>query len=184
MEIYTLQNKWTFYLHYKDLGSFYKDNLEKIIDIEDICTFWQAYNNIPLISHIFSDGYSLKRMKKNNAIPCGYSFFKDDISPFWEDDNNIDGFEFSYRIGKNFNNLQGHWLDILLELIGNNDSRLENLNGVRFVDTTKGNSVLYRIEFWANNNADKKIIENTIKELFNSKCKLTYRSHTDTKETI
>jgi hypothetical protein len=159
MEIYYLENTWTFYLHYKDLGSLYKDN-------------------------IFSDGYNTKKMKKNNSTPCAYSFFKDSISPFWEDVNNINGFEYSYRIGKNHYNIQEVWLNILLHLIGNIDNRLENINGVRFVDTTKGTSVLYRIEFWANDKADKKIIESVIKELFSNKSKLTFRSHTETKEII
>ena len=184
METYYLENKWTFYLHYKDLGQYYKDNVEKLIDIEDVCTFWQTYNYLPSVVDIFSDGNSIKKIKRNDSIPCSYSFFKDNISPFWEDDNNINGFEYSYRIGKNYNNIQENWLNILLHLIGNIDARLENLNGVRFVDTTKGSSVLYRVEFWANDKADKKTIENAIKELFNSKSKLTLRAHSETKETI
>jgi len=154
------------------------------MDINNICTFWQTYNNIPKLVDIFSDGYTIKKMKRNNSTPCSYSFFKEDISPFWEDINNTNGFEYTYRLGKNYRDIQDLWLNILLQLIGNNDVRLENINGVRFVDTTKGTSVLYRIEFWANEKADKKIIESVIKELFNIKTKLSFRSHNDTKEII
>lgn len=56
-----LKDTWSLYLHYKDLGKMYNDNIEKLIDISDIQTFWGTYNNIPKIYEIFSDGINIKK---------------------------------------------------------------------------------------------------------------------------
>ena len=47
MENIHFDQTWSLYLHYKDLGTCYNDNMEKLIDISDIITFWQTFNNIP-----------------------------------------------------------------------------------------------------------------------------------------
>ena len=57
-----LNCKWSLYLHYKDLGRFYKDNVEKLIDITDVETFWRTFNNIPKSYDIFSDGINIKKI--------------------------------------------------------------------------------------------------------------------------
>ncbi len=58
-----LKDTWSLYLHYKNLGKMYNDNIEKLIDISDIETFWGTYNNIPKIYEIFSDGINIKKIK-------------------------------------------------------------------------------------------------------------------------
>ena len=80
-----LKDTWSLYLHYKNLGKLYNDNIEKLIDIPDIKTFWETYNNIPTISELFSDGIRVKKIKRTGATPCAYSFFKRNIFPCWED---------------------------------------------------------------------------------------------------
>ena len=67
---YSLNDTWTLYLHYKDLGTNYNENLEKLMEIDNIQTFWQTYNNIPSILDLFSDGVNIKKIKRNNSTPC------------------------------------------------------------------------------------------------------------------
>tara|TARA_B110001452_G_scaffold78096_1_gene63677 strand:+ start:4281 stop:4829 length:549 start_codon:yes stop_codon:yes gene_type:complete len=180
-----LQHKWILYLHYKNLGKLYNDNIEKIIEISDIKTFWETYNNIPKITELFSDGINIKKIKRTGATPCAYSFFKSDIFPCWEDPMNIKGFEISIRNNYNFNVLQDQWLNSILQLISGNE-KLECINGVRIVDCTKGKSVLYRMEFWVSDEKFRAEVEDILKsELFYlDKYILMYRTHTNIKENV
>tara|TARA_B100000902_G_scaffold399431_1_gene470237 strand:- start:1775 stop:2323 length:549 start_codon:yes stop_codon:yes gene_type:complete len=180
-----LNNKWTLYLHYKDLGKFYNDNLEKLIDIYDIETFWRTFNNIPKIYEMFSDGISIKKLKRTNATPCAYSFFKDDIFPCWEDPKNKDGFEYSIKNAIDLKKLHNEWMECIIKLIGNKDSIMYHINGIRIVDCTKYTSVLYRMEIWVDNEKYRTEIEDFIKNEFNlGEYKLLYRAHKNIKETI
>lgn len=180
-----LSNKWSLYLHYKDLGKLYNDNIEKLMDINDIETFWRTYNNIPKIYELFSDGYSIKKIKRTGATPCAYSFFKDDIYPCWEHDMNKNGFELSIKNNYNFKKFQDEWLNSMLELISNNKMN-ENINGIRIVDCTKGKSVLYRMEYWVNDERYREDIEKILKSSVFSLNKyiLMYRSHSNIKEIV
>lgn len=180
-----LKDKWSLYLHYKDLGKMYNDNIEKLIDISDIQTFWGTYNNIPKIYEIFSDGINSKKIKRTNATPCAYSFFKKDVFPCWEDPMNNKGFEISIRNNYNFILFQEQWLNSILNLISGNEE-LECINGIRVVDCTKGKSVLYRMEFWVSDEKYKSKVEEILKsDLFSlNKYILMYRSHLNIKENI
>ena len=183
---YPLEDTWNLYLHYKDLGKFYNQNVEKLIEISDICTFWGTFNNIPKIYEIFSDGKSIKKMKRNNATPCAYSFFRKDIFPCWEDNKNKEGFEFSIKNGNDLKKFQNEWMNILIELISNKNDDYKIINGVRIVDCTKFDSVLYRMEFWADSENNKSLLEDILKsDNFGlRKYKFSYRSHKNMKETI
>ena len=180
-----LSSKWSLYLHYKDLGRFYNDNIEKLIDISDIETFWRTFNNIPKIYDIFSDGINTKKIKRVNATPCAYSFFRNDIFPCWEDPINTNGFEYSIKNGHDLKKLQNEWMNCILHLIGNKNPIMCHINGIRMVDCTKCLSVLYRMELWIDDEKYKPDIEKIIKNEFNlSDYKLLYRSHKNVKETI
>lgn len=180
-----LKDKWSLYLHYKDLGKMYNDNIEKLIEIPDIQTFWSTYNNIPKIYEIFSDGISVKKIKRTDATPCAYSFFRSNVFPCWEDPMNNRGFEISIRNNYNFILFQEQWLHSILNLISGNEE-LDCINGIRVVDCTKGKSVLYRMEFWVSDEKYKSKIEEMLKsDLFSlNKYILMYRSHLNIKENI
>lgn len=180
-----LSSKWSLYLHYKDLGRFYNDNIEKLMDISDVETFWRTFNNIPKIYDIFSDGINTKKIKRVNATPCAYSFFRNDIFPCWEDPMNTNGFEYSIKNSTDLKKLQNEWMDCILQLIGDEDPILSHINGIRMVDCTKYSSVLYRMELWIDNEKYKPHIEKLIKTgLKLNNYKLLYRSHKNIKETV
>lgn len=183
---YSLDDKWFLYLHYKDLGKMYNDNIEKLMEISDIMTFWQTFNNIPKIYEIFSDGQSIKKMKRNNSTPCAYSFFRSDVFPCWEDDKNKNGFEFSVKNGIHLYKFQDEWMNCILELISNKHEIYKFINGIRIVDCTKLDSVLYRMEFWVDSEDKREEIEQILKsEAFGlKKYKFLYRSHKNMKEIV
>jgi hypothetical protein len=184
LNTYPLNDKWTLYLHYKDLGTTYISNLEKLVDIIDVKTFWQTFNNVPKIYEIFSDGVNIKKMKRNNASPCAYSFFKNDISPRWEDKMNIDGFEFSVRNNFDFELLQKQWISSLVNIIGCNSKACQFINGIRIVDNSRDGSAMYRMEFWVDDTTNKKEIEDLLKseEFGLGMYKFMYRIHKTMKE--
>tara|TARA_B110000858_G_C17644789_1_gene399891 strand:- start:140 stop:697 length:558 start_codon:yes stop_codon:yes gene_type:complete len=183
---YPLDDKWNLYLHYKDLGKMYNDNAEILMEIDNVVIFWQTFNNIPKTYEIFSDGKSIKKMKRNNATPCAYSFFRHGVFPCWEDDKNKNGFEFSVKNSVNLYKLEEEWMNSLVEIISNKNEIYKCINGVRIVDCTKFNSVLYRMEFWIDSEENKDEIEKILKsDTFGLKrYKFLYRSHKNMKETV
>lgn len=183
---YSLNDTWTLYLHYKDLGTNYNENLEKLMEIDNIQTFWQTYNNIPSILDLFSDGVNIKKIKRNNSTPCAYSIFKNGISPCWEHPDNKSGFEFSIKTTYNFNKMQSDWLNSMICVIGNKGNAYECINGVRVVDCTKYNSVVYRLEFWVNDLSKKDEVENLLRsnDFEFKKVKFMFRTHDNVKETV
>ena len=126
-------------------------NLEKLMEISDVETFWRTFNNIPKSYDIFSDGINIKKIKRVNAIPCAYSFFRNDIFPYWEDPMNTNGFEYSIKNGNDLKKLDSEWMECILYLIGDEDPIMCHINGIRMVDCTKYSSVLYRMEIWIDN---------------------------------
>lgn len=179
---YPLDDSWTLYVHYKDLGELYNDNLEKLQDIESIEYFWRTMNNVPKTYELFSDGYNVKKIKRNNAIPCGYSFFRTHVKPCWEDPNNNSGFEFSIKSNKNFENFEELWINSLLNLISNKKEIYKFITGIRVVDVTKYISVMYRLEFWVSDEEKREEIQALLVNDFNVTTKLSYRSHKNMKE--
>ena len=180
---YTLNDKWILYLQYKDLGTNYNENLQKLIEINNIKTFWQTFNNIPKIYQIFSDGVNIKKMKMNMSTPCAYAFFKNDIKPFWEDPMNVNGFEFSVKNNFNLVLLQEQWMDSIVKIVSHDNDLLSHINGIRIVDCTKWNSVLYRMEFWVDDVKNKSKIESLLRSEFNLKAyTFLYREHSGLKE--
>ena len=175
-----LDDTWTLYLHYKDLGECYNDNLEKIMEINTIELFWRTINNIPKTYEIFSNGNGVKKMKRTNATPCAYSFFRKGINPCWEDPKNSNGFEFSIKSGKNFGKFQDDWIKSLVTIISSDKYKF--MTGLRVVDLTKLDSVLYRMEFWADSEENKELLQSILINDFCIKSKLTYRSHKNMKE--
>lgn len=182
MENIHFDQTWSLYLHYKDLGTCYNDNIEKLIDISDIITFWQTFNNIPRATDIFSDGINKKVMKRNNATPCAYSFFRKDIMPKWEDVKNVDGFEFSVKSSKNLYYFHDIWVNNIVELLTDKEE-YSCINGIRIVDCTKFNVVTYRIEFWISDENIKDTIEEILKTQFTLNFRLMFKSHKNVKET-
>ena len=184
METVPLHDTYLLYLHYKDLGLCYSENMEQLMEISDIVTFWQTFNNIPTAIEIFSDGYTTKKMKRNNATPCAYSFFRKNVQPCWEDLSNCTGFEYSVKSNKNLESFFNLFINSIVELLTEKNEYYKYINGIRIVDCTKNNSVMYRIEFWISDERIKPEIEIILRQNFSITYRLMYKSHKNVKETV
>ena len=177
-----LNYNWTLYYHIKNNKNYYNDNTIKLIDISNVSDFWGTYNNIPKPSKFFYDGMNYKKMKSTNETPSAYSLFKDNIFPAWEEDSNLNGFEFSIKY-YNYNSIDKIWLDYLLILISNDYEHIDKFNGIRIVDCSIHSKIMYRIELWFSDINDKNIIDKTLKTDFNNiTSKILFREHKVLKE--
>ncbi|KAI9757086.1 MAG: hypothetical protein M1815_002200 [Lichina confinis] len=63
----------------------YEANLAKLIDINNVQTFWETFNNFPLDSLVMRDSVHL---------------FKRTVKPVWEDQRNVRGGSWTFRVNK------------------------------------------------------------------------------------
>ena len=96
---------------------------------------------------------------------------------------NVNGFEFSVKNNFNLVLLQEQWMDSIVKIVSYDNDLLSHINGIRIVDCTKFNSVLYRMEFWIDDVKNKNKIETLLKNEFNLKSySFLYREHSGLKE--
>jgi len=178
-----LNDKWVVYFHSKNTTKLYNDNTLKLIEIDNIATFWGTFNNIPKPTQMFYDGVNAKILKSTGETPGAISFFRKNVFPAWEDKYNIDGFEWSI---KRFNdkNIDNMWINLLVSIIGGEFEHSEILNGVRIVDCSYEYKIIYRIEFWFSDMKYKNNFETIIKKILNvpNNTKLLFREHNVLKE--
>ena len=178
-------NSWILYFHAKDKTKNYSDNTTFIINIKTIKDFWGTFNNFPKPTEMFSDGINIKRVKHTGETPNALSFFKENSYPSWEHESNINGFEWSIRKFKDLRDINSLWEKLLVCIVSENFEYSEIINGVRIVDCTIENKLMYRFEIWFNNKNYKDYYESKIKELLSlpQHTKMLYRDHSAVKET-
>ena len=180
-----LNDIWCVYFHAKDSNKKYADNTTKLIEVDNIKDFWGTFNYIPKPTDMFTEpGVPQKVLKSTHQIPNAISLFRKHSYPTWEDDSNIKGFEWSIRRYKDFNEVNDLWWNLIATSVGECYKHSEILNGVRVVDCTIENKIMYRIEIWFSNKKFKEYFETKIKELLKlpSYTKLLYREHSTLKE--
>ena len=182
---FPLNNTWCVYFHAKNQDKKYADNTTKLIEINNLKDFWGTFNNIPKPSKMFTEpGVPQKVLKRTGEIPNAISLFRKHSFPTWEDESNIKGFEWSIRKYKDFHEINDLWQNLILLSVSENFEHSEILNGVRVVDCTIDNKIMYRIEIWFSNKKYKEYFETKIKELLGlpTYTKLLYREHSTLKE--
>ncbi len=98
-----LNDKWVVYFHAKNSQKKYNDNTEKLIEFDTIEYFWRTFNNIPKPTDMFTSEYGVKKkLKRTGETPNAISLFRSNSYPTWEHETNINGFEWSLRKYKNF----------------------------------------------------------------------------------
>ena len=98
-ELHYLNNNWTLWFHNPESNEWGEDSYTKIYKFNTIEQFWALFNKIPLL-HLSTGMYFL---------------MKEDILPLWEDDNNINGGCWSYKVGKK--EASQSYLDLLKAII-------------------------------------------------------------------
>ena len=182
---YPLNDTWCLYFHAKNSDKKYSQNTTKLIEINNIKDFWGTFNNIPKPTEMFSEhGVHKKVLKATGEVPGAISLFRKNSYPTWEDDTNINGFEWSIRKYKDFESMNFLWINVIANTVGENFEHSDILNGVRIVDSTIDNKYMYRIELWFSDKKYKEFFETKIKEILGIPLytKLLYREHSTLKE--
>lgn len=145
-ETYELESKWTLYAHAIDND--YQSNIIQLSTVSTIQSFWGMYNNIPKISQMFDSCI----VRIHGRTINGFSLFKENIKPEWEDSKNIEGSEWYWRDSISYTDLDNIWLNLLLASIG---EHFEHVNGVRIVNKpqTLKHSNQQKLEIWMSNEA-------------------------------
>lgn len=179
-----LNAEWILYFHAKNKDKLYADNTTLLMKMDTIKLFWQTLNNVPKPLEMFSDGVNKKVIKRTGEIPNALSFFRKTSYPSWEHESNMNGYEWSLRRFKDVRDINIVWINLLVSIISEKDEYSESINGVRLVDCTIDNKVMYRIEIWLNNKDLKDYFEIKLKEILNVPpyTKLLYRDHSIVKE--
>tara|TARA_A100001015_G_C15027400_1_gene731276 strand:- start:1985 stop:2467 length:483 start_codon:yes stop_codon:yes gene_type:complete len=116
MELNNTENEWQVYIHYPNDINWNLDSYKLISNISNIETAIELFN---LISE---DLYT----------KCMFFLMRNNISPIWEDKNNINGGAFSYKI--NNLNTKEIWKKICYQAIGEtllkDISNCNNINGI------------------------------------------------------
>ncbi|CAD8204875.1 unnamed protein product [Paramecium pentaurelia] len=157
-QFYQLCSKWTVSEKFNS-----SQNLEYKKTIVDVCSFKTIEEFAYLmkktiyskLSDVLSEPQKCKIFKQfnDNALDVqieAIQFFKNDIKPWWEDENNKNGGEIQFDIPTQFYNIYDNlYQDILYEVIGQSNEDLSHINGLRVVDkinAKQGNRI--RIELW------------------------------------
>ncbi|CAD8120204.1 unnamed protein product [Paramecium sonneborni] len=157
-QMYELSAKWTVSEKYNA-----SQNLDYKKTIADVCSFstieefaFLMKNTIySKLSDVLSEPLKCKIFKQFNDENVdvqieAIQYFKNDIKPWWEDENNKNGGEIQFDIPTQFQNIYDNlYQDILYEVIGQSTEDLRHINGIRVVDkinAKQGNRI--RIELW------------------------------------
>ena len=178
-----LNDSWNLYFHAKNSSKLYNDNTTKLIEINNVADFWGTINNVPKPSVMFFDGVNTKLLKSTGETPGALSFFRSKTFPSWENEHNINGFEWSVKL-YNDTNIDNIWLNILTTTICEDFENSEILNGIRIVDSSIDCKIITKLEFWFSDKKYQKDFENNIKNIFDfpKSTKLLYRDHCVLKE--
>ena len=181
---YIFNDTWCVYFHAKNQTKNYSENTRKLIEINNIEDFWKTFNNIPRPSHMFSETGLKKKLKSTGEIPGAISLFRKNSFPSWEDSTNSKGFEWSFKKYKDFEYMNNLWFLLLIKTVSENFEHSDILNGVRIVDCTIDNKIMYRIELWFSEKKFKEYFETKIKDILEipTYSKLLYREHSTLKE--
>lgn len=181
-----LNDSWNVYFHAKNDKKKYADNTTFLYNIKTIKNIWEVFNFIPDPQTMFS-AYNIpqKKIKRTNEIPNAISVFRNNSYPQWEHESNYTGYEWSLRKQKNIYDTNLLWINLVCTVLGENFENSEFINGVRIVDCSIDNKVIYRFEIWIAEKQHKDFFENKIKTFLElpQYSKLIYRDHSTLKET-
>lgn len=127
----------------------YNNSLRPICTFKTIEDFWKYWSYVPRPSEVFFDGQQ-KRLVNGRFVE-GFSLFKKDIRPEWEDPANSKGGELTCRKNLDVNTLDLYWENLVLGLIGETIDEADEICGCRVVDKGKqkpGNKTMFKLELW------------------------------------
>eukprot|EP00929_Paragymnodinium_shiwhaense_P016398 TRINITY_DN124710_c0_g1_i1.p1 TRINITY_DN124710_c0_g1~~TRINITY_DN124710_c0_g1_i1.p1 ORF type:complete len:236 (-),score=61.65 TRINITY_DN124710_c0_g1_i1:53-760(-) len=139
----------------------YGDSTRQIACVDTVESFWQTWSRLPQPSQLLQ-----RRMAvKESADTGGYHYvdammlFREGIQPQWEDPANAEGghFQFHFKATAAPGQVDEHWNNLVLGVIGSTIEPADMITGVRLVDKLQGRrDGNLRIEVWFSNMRDNK----------------------------
>ena len=124
---FKFNNSFTLYYHSSNNNNWSFKSYKKIYTFDNIAQFWILYNN------------------HKNLCNGMYFLMKNKIKPLYEDNPNKNGGYWSIKISEH--DINKIWLNLLLDLVGNNLSKKNIVNGLSLVYKKK----FYIIKIWIKN---------------------------------
>lgn len=157
MDKVTFNNTWTMYSHEIDENDYSLESYHKICKTKYFKEFVDVMNGI----------------KEDEWTKKLFFFMREDITPRYEDINNVDGSFWSYRINKTYSFTT--WYSLCLQLFGEclfkDMNIMSNVNGISL--SPKNNTTTIRIWFKNHQNNIQKF-EYSIPNIDTTKYKIGY----------
>lgn len=172
-----LSYKWILWEH-QNTNQNYEQNTREVGKFKTIEDFWKHYNNYPVPSKIFYNGYKPKLANPTREI-SSLSLFKEGVFPKWEDPKNNSGADLAIRSFASLDQLDYIWETMSMLCIGDQYTVPDDITGIRIVDSSIPNKkVLYRIEIWFSDKNNKELVEKDLKsKLSIDNIELFYKEH-------
>mmetsp|Transcript_31871 Transcript_31871/g.62745 ORF Transcript_31871/g.62745 Transcript_31871/m.62745 type:complete len:234 (+) Transcript_31871:83-784(+) len=164
-ETLPLRHRWIVWEQLMASGSKaiqYSESTRQIASCETVEEFWRTWVQLPQPSEMLT-----QRMVLNVAdgfhIIDALMVFREGIAPQWEDAANADGghLQFQFRASVGGGQLDEHWNNLVLGIVGGTIEPADMITGVRLVDKLsagRGQGNL-RMEVWFSNNKDPQAIQ-------------------------
>ncbi|RHY22537.1 hypothetical protein DYB25_005138, partial [Aphanomyces astaci] len=120
----------------------YADKLHKLCTFKTVEDFWGYWNNLPKPSQVLNDGVTKKKLG-DRAIES-FCFFREGITPEWEDPINLSGGEWQLQAEE----LDHLWDKLVLGMIGETIDPDNEITGARIIHKNKKDQHSYRFELW------------------------------------
>tara|TARA_B110000495_G_C22995496_1_gene586838 strand:- start:589 stop:1071 length:483 start_codon:yes stop_codon:yes gene_type:complete len=155
--MHVLQHKWTLWYHNLSNQDWTLNGYSKIYDIHSVEDFWNIHLRLNL-----------------NIIQSGMFFLmKDDILPLWEDEKNIEGGCWSYKIPKK--DSYNSWIEIAMAVCGEYLIMNDNSNIINGISISPKKSFCI-IKIWNNKIVkDNMLLSKNIYNLNKDTC--LYKAH-------
>ena len=118
-------------------------------DFDSTSTFWGNYTHFLQPSFCFSRPDCTKRPTVDGDVIEGIALFRDDITPLWEDMENMHGGHWQASVVP-WDRIDDLWDALVMALVGNFEENNDVVTGMRAVDKSKPKShqLSYRVEVW------------------------------------
>lgn len=105
LEFIPTHNTWTLYAHYLSNANSYQTSYIKMCDVASFQDFGRMWNH----THPRLIGDATRAVHVQGKRLTTWSFFKDNISPEWEDSLNKNGVTYSFRKGMSCDDVYNLW---------------------------------------------------------------------------
>lgn len=146
--------RWVVWQQFMSTGaksSQYSESTQQIASCDTVEDFWRTWAQLPQPSELLTNRMALKLEGSMHFIDA-LMIFREGITPEWEDGANAEGGHFQFQLKGSLSGgqIDEHWNNLVLGVIGGTIEPAHIVTGIRLVDKlsgTRGSGNL-RIEVW------------------------------------